>query len=321
MRNSFGIVATTLALAAGLPASGFAQDTLTLAIGQRGNWENAAPHLGQEAGFFEKHGLKLELLYTQGGGETMQAVISRSADIGIGVGTLGIMSAYSKGAPVRAIANSTTGADDLYWYVRADSPIQSMQDADDATIAYSSNGSSTNIIALGLIREFDVNAEPVATGSPSGTFTQVMSGQVDIGWSSPPFGVEAVENGETRIVARGSDVPSVRNQTVRMMVANAATVDEKADQIDRFLAAYAETLEWMYSDPAALEAYAEWVEITPELAKTVRDRFYPIENLRIDRLEGMEAAMADAVNLGFLTEPLSDEQLSELFRYSDTKAE
>ena len=46
-------------------ASALAEDMLKLAIGQRGNWENAAPELGQKAGFFRKHGLTLELLYTQ----------------------------------------------------------------------------------------------------------------------------------------------------------------------------------------------------------------------------------------------------------------
>src|SRR5438093_13038935 len=88
-----------------------AEDTLKLAIGQRGNWENAAPELGQKAGFFGKHGLTLELLYTQGAGETLQAVISRSVDVGVGVGTVGVLGAYAKGAPVRPIANSMTGAD------------------------------------------------------------------------------------------------------------------------------------------------------------------------------------------------------------------
>ena len=86
-----------------------AQDTLKLAIGQRGNWENAPAELGQQAGIFKKHGLVLEILYTQGGGETQQAVISGSVDIGVGVGTTGVMGAFAKGAPVRAIANSTTG--------------------------------------------------------------------------------------------------------------------------------------------------------------------------------------------------------------------
>jgi NitT/TauT family transport system substrate-binding protein len=292
-----------------------AEDTLKLAIGQRGNWENAAPELGQKAGFFKKHGLALELLYTQGAGETLQAVISGSVDLGIGVGTAGVLGAFAKGAPVRAIANSMTGADDLFWYVPATSPIKTIKDAAGKTIAYSTTGSSTNLAVLAFIREFGVQAKPVATGSPASTFTQTMSGQVDIGWSSPPFGVEALQQGRIRIVVRESDVPAFRNQTVRLMIANTATAEQRRDVIDRYLQAYRETLDWMYSDPAALKAYAEWVNIPESLAKEVRDQFYPKENLRLDRLSGLDAAMADAVSLKFLPAPLTKQQQDELFKY------
>ena len=37
-------------------------------------------------------------------GETLQAVISGSADIGIGIGTAGAMRAFARGAPVRVLA-------------------------------------------------------------------------------------------------------------------------------------------------------------------------------------------------------------------------
>ena len=60
-----------------------AEDQLKVAIGQINNWENQAPTLGQDAGIFKKHGLVLENVGTQGAGETLQAVISGSADIGI----------------------------------------------------------------------------------------------------------------------------------------------------------------------------------------------------------------------------------------------
>jgi len=300
------IVATTQALA---------DDTLKLAIGQRGNWENAAPELGQKAGIFKKHGLALEILYTQGAGETLQAVISGSVDLGLGVGTAGVLGAFSKGAPVRAIANSTTGADDLFWYVPAASPIKSIKDAAGKTIAYSTNGSSTNLAVLAFIRQFGVDMKPVATGSPASTFTQTMSGQVDIGWSSPPFGVEALQQGRIRLVVRESDVPSFRNQTVRLMIANTATAEKRRGAIDRFVEAYRETLDWMYSDPAALKAYAEWVNIPESLAKEVRDQFYPKDNLRLDRLSGLDEAMADAVSLKFLSAPLTKQQQDELFKY------
>jgi NitT/TauT family transport system substrate-binding protein len=305
-----------VALAAALLATvATADDTLKLAIGQRGNWENAAPELGQKAGIFKKHGLNLEILYTQGAGETLQAVISGGVDIGIGVGTAGAMGAFAKGAPVRAIANSTTGADDLFWYVPATSPIKGIKDAGGKTIAYSTTGSSTNLAVLAFIREFGVQAKPVATGSPSSTFTQTMSGQVDIGWSSPPFGVEALQQGRIRIVVRESDVPAFRNQTVRLMIANAVVAEQRRDAINRYLQAYSETLDWMYSDPAALKAYAEWVNIPEALAKEVRDQFYPRENLRLDRLSGLDEAMADAVSMKFLPAPLTKQQQDEFFQY------
>ena len=306
------LVAILFAVASG---GAFAEDTLKLAIGQRGNWENAPPELGQKAGIFKKHGVALELLYTQGAGETLQAVISGSVDMGLGVGTAGVLGAFAKGAPVRAIANSTTGADDLFWYVPAASPIKSIKDAAGKTIAYSTNGSSTNLAVLAFIREFGVQAKPVATGSPAATFTQTRSGQIDIGWSSPPFGVADLQQGRIRIVVRESDVPAFRNQTVRLMIANTATVEQRRDSIDRFLRAYRETLDWMYSDPAALKAYAEWVGISESLAKEVRDQFFPKENLRLDRLSGLEQAMADAVSLKFLSAPLTKQQQDELFKY------
>ena len=305
------LLAVLLAIGSGVAS---AEDLIKLAIGQRGNWENAPPELGQKAGIFKKHGLALELLYTQGAGETLQAVISGSVDIGIGVGTAGVLGAFSKGAPVRAIANSTTGADDLFWYVPATSPIKTLKDAAGKTIAYSTTGSSTNLAVLAFIRQFAVDAKPVATGSPSSTFTQTMSGQVDIGWSSPPFGVEALQQGRIRMVARLSDVPAFRNQTVRLMIANAAIAEKRRDVLDRFIKAYRETLDWMYSDPAALQAYAAWVGVPESLARDVRDQFYPKENLRLERLSGLDAAMADAVNLKFLAAPLTKEQQDELFK-------
>jgi len=312
-------LAAVAALAMAFGPEAQAQDALKLAIGQRGNWENAMPELGQQAGIFKKHGLELEILYTQGGGETQQAVISGSVDIGIGVGTGGAMGAFAKGAPIRAFANSMTGAHDLYWYVPANSPIQTMKDASGKSIAFSTRGSSTNLIVLGFMKHFGIDAKPIAAGNPAATFTQTMSGQIDIGWSSPPFGVEAIEQGRIRVVARGSDVPSVRDQTVRVQIVNAGALEQKKDAVARFVQAWRETLDWMYSDPAAIKAYAAWVNVPEPLAKRVRDEFYPKENMDPDRISGIDQAMADAVELKFLPAPLTKEQLDRFFQLQPAK--
>ena len=78
----------------------FADDAIKLAVGARGNWETAAAELGQNAGFFKRRGIALEILYTQGSGETQQAVISGSVGIGVGLGTTSVMAAFAKGAPL-----------------------------------------------------------------------------------------------------------------------------------------------------------------------------------------------------------------------------
>ena len=82
-----GLAAAALALMT-LPAAA-ADDTFKMAIGQINNWENQAPTLGQDAGFFRKHNIVLENFGTAGAGETVQAVISGSADLGGGVGVAG----------------------------------------------------------------------------------------------------------------------------------------------------------------------------------------------------------------------------------------
>src|ERR1700676_4210494 len=87
-------IAAAALLSASSPA--FADDLIKLTIGQRGNWDTAISHLGDKAGIFKKHGLTLEMLYTSGSGETLQPVIAGSVELGLAVGTLGAIAAYSK---------------------------------------------------------------------------------------------------------------------------------------------------------------------------------------------------------------------------------
>ena len=306
-----------LALAAG-PAS--AEDTLKVVIGQINNWENQAPTLGQDAGIFKKHGLILENTGSQGAGETIQAVITGSADIGAGVGAAGIMRAFAKGAPVRILAPMFTGTGDLFWYVRSDSKIQSLKDATpETTIAYSTSGSSSNNIVVAFISELGAKAKPTATGGPPGTLTAVMSGQIDIGWAAPPFGLQEIKEGKIRIVARGSDVPSLRGQTARTLIVNANSLKTKHDAIVRFMDAYREAVDWMYSDPKAVEMYSVKIKRPIELLKESMAKFQPIETMQTDKFEDLDGAIADAVKLKFLEKPLTKEQIAELLQIPPRK--
>ena len=299
-------------LALSLAAPALAQDKLKIAAGQRGSWDTSVSEIGQRAGIFRKHNIELEILYTQGSGETQQAVISNAVDIGIGAGTVGAMSVFSKGAPVRVIGAEATGAGDLYWYVKADSPIKSLADTAGKTIAFSTKGSSTDGVVTAFIREQKLSAKPVGTGSPPSTLTQVMSGQVDIGWSAAPFGLDAIDQGKIRVVATGNDSAAFSGQTVRVNIANLAALQTKKPLIERYMKAYRETVEAMYADPAAIKYYAEFAGVSETTALRTRNGFFPKAAIDPDKIIGLEAIMPDAVALKYIAAPLTREQIADL---------
>lgn len=296
-------------------SAAMADDTFKVAIGQMEAWSNQPAILGQQAGIFKKHGLVLENFGTAGAGETGQAVISGAADIGGGMGTVGAMRAFIKGAPVRIIGASFTGTGDIYWYVRADSPIKRLQDATEKhTIAYSTNGATSHSVVLAFGAELGVKAKPTSTGGLPATLTQVMSDQVDIGWGAPPFGLKEMEEGKIRMIALGSDAPSLRGQTIRVEIVNANVLKARKDAIVRFARAYRESIDWMFSDPQAIKFYAAQRGAPEPLIKLTADKFQTKTGMQFDKISNVDAIMAEGVKMKFLDRILTRDELAELIQ-------
>jgi len=317
MKHVVGLAAAAIAMAT-LTAPAAADDLVKMTIGQRGNWDTSITHLGEKAGIFKKHGLQLEMIYTSGSGETLQPVISGSVDLGLAVGTLGAMAAYSKGAPVRIIGAEATGAAD-YWYAK-NPAITTLKDTNGHTIAFSTNGSSTHSVVRAFIDEFKLTAKPQPTGNPSATLTAVMTDQVDVGWAAPPFGLKEMEEGKIHLVARATDATLVRGQTIRVLVANADALVKRKEVIDRFMKAYRESIDYMYSaNPQVMKDYAEFARVSEPLAKRVRDEFFPKSLVNPDQIHGLDSLIPEAVNLKFIPAPLTKEQIAELIQISPRK--
>src|SRR5947207_2136827 len=199
-----------------LGTSAKADDLVKVAIGQRGNWDTAVMHLGDKAGIFKKHGITQELLYTSGGGETQQAVLS---------------------------------------------------------------------------------------------------GSVDVGWASPPFGFKQLEEGAIRIVAKANDAPLVKGQTIRLLITNTDALAKRKEVLTRFMDAYRETVDYMYSDnPQVIKDYAEFVKVPHAMARRVRDEFFPKSLVDPDAIKGVDTLMKEAVTLKFINERLTQKQLDELIQ-------
>lgn len=291
-------------------------DELKIAVGARGAYENQISEVGQEQGFFKKRGLQLEVLYTNGGGESLQAVISGSVDIGISIGTLGALGAYAKGAPVRVLGNSMVGPYE-FWYVRADSPIKTFKDAAGKTVAFSTKGSSTYLMLLTLQEQFGIKTEPTATGNPVATLTQVMSGQIDVGYTTPPLALDTLGAGKIRRIARSDDIPAMARQTVRFVLVNADALAKRPDVFRRYMQAYRDVIDWMYASPDAIPAYARWAGVTEEAARWTRDDYVPKDRVNPDRIAGLDEMMADAVTYKFMPGPLTKQQLKTLIQLQE----
>jgi NitT/TauT family transport system substrate-binding protein len=310
MRRLVIFALSVLALA-GTIRNAAAEDTLKVAIPQRGAWDAGVAELGQRGGIFKKHGLNLDILYTSAGPESIQAVIGGSIDVAVASGVSAAIGTFGKGAPIRIISSEMTGAPDLYWYVPADSPIQKIEDMNGKTVAYSLTGSSSHASLLALIAQYHLTAKPTSTGNIAATITQTMTKQVDVGFGAAPFGLDLVEGGKARIIATGNDVVALRTRAVRVNLTGAGTLQNKHDQIVRFMQAYKETVDWMYSSPEALKVYAEYSNLPDNIVRRVL-QLIPKDALQTDEVKGLDAVMADAVTQKFLSAPLTPDQIKEL---------
>ena len=238
---------------------------------------------------------------------------SGSSDVGVGVSTIGVLRAYAKGAPLRVIGANTTGTAN-YWYVQAASAIKAIKDINGKTIAYWTSNAASKYDVFDLIKQYRLKARPIAIGGPTATFNQVMSGHVDVGWAEAPFGVDAIEQGKIRVVARATDVSAIRRDTVRVLITNADALQKRKDVLARFMQAYRETIDWMYSDPAALKRYAEFAGVSEGIAKRLRDEFYTKDMLAPDKVVGLDAIMKEAITSRYILTPLSKAQIAELIQ-------
>ena len=295
MKKKTTAIVTALALL-GAPSLANAADTVRVAIPQRGAWDTAFTELGVEQGFFAKQGLDIEATYTQGGASNEQAVISGSVDIAVATGFLGILAAYVKGAPVRIISPEATGAPDIFWYVKADSPIKSMKDLHGKTVGFSEPGSSSNLILLTLLREAGVtDAKTVPVGAAPNGLPQVMTAQIDASWSTPPTGIKQLADHEIRQIAVGNDSAEVKNETVRVNAVNLNFLQAHRADVVGFMRAYKESVDWAYSGEPALEAYAKLSGQPLDQVKYANAHYQTKAEDQVERIMGEKTVLAQAL--------------------------
>ena len=96
-------------------------------------------------------------------------------------------------------------------------------------------------------------------------------------------------------------------------MANAQFLEKRKDVVARYMQAYRETIAYMYGDnPQVLKDYAAFAGVSEAMAKRVRDEFFPRSLVEPDQIKGLDSLMTDAVELKFISTPLSKEKVAEL---------
>jgi NitT/TauT family transport system substrate-binding protein len=306
-----GTTALLLGVIAALTTGSVTAETLKVAVAQRGFWNSSFIEYALQQGFFKQEGLEIEILYTEGGASTLMPVVAGSIDIAMTNGTLGVIAAFAKGMPVKIISAEATGAPDAFWYARPESGIKSIRDTAGKTVAFSSPGSSTNLIILQLVNQEKATPKLIPTGGAPGTLTQVMSGQIDVGWSVPPFVLQQVADGRAQIIARGSDVAAIRDQTIRVNVANANALKARRDAFVRYMRALSRAIDWAYQGDAAIDAYAAYAKVPRALAQRTRDEFYPKASLQLAEVRGLDLTLQQALEFKYINTPLSAAEVQQ----------
>lgn len=210
-------------------------------------------HLGKEQGFFEDHGLEVEIKNTSGGAEAVPGVNSGSFDFAFGNIT-SLIIAREKGLPLKVVSNGVTstgeqGNDFGGVVVPEGSSISSARDLAGAKIAVNNLENIGDTTVRNSIREDGgdpSNVEFVEMPFPDMP-AALEQGELDAAWVVEPFRTTALDDGAEEVASNFVDADpslSIASYFTRQQV-----IDNKSEVVKSFTAAMHESLSYADSHP------------------------------------------------------------------------
>ena len=278
-------------------------------------------YIAQDKGFYRENNIDVDAVFTRGGGENVQAVVSGDAQIGLGTGTLAVISAFVKKAPIKIAAAEITGMD-AFWYVQSNTAMRKMEDLAGKRVAYSRPGASSHMAVLAIADQIKAKglkpAEPVSLGGIPEVYTAVRTGQTDAGWSVAPFQLDKVEKGELRVVVRGEEINAMKEISARVHFTNNDFAAKNPDAVRGFFRAQQRALDYMFDHKE--ETAKIWIRRAelkfPESAVLKTWDYYNRASMTLKPIRGLQATIEDGIKNKFLTQPLTQAELNSLIDLS-----
>jgi NitT/TauT family transport system substrate-binding protein len=274
-------------------------------------------YIAQEKGFYRENNLDVDAVFTRGGGENVQAVVSGDAQIGLGTGTLSVISAFVKKAPIKIAGAEITGMD-AFWYVQANTTMRKLEDLAGKKIAYSRPGASSHMAVLAIADQIKAKglkpAEPISLGGIPEVYTALRVGQTDAGWSVAPFQLDLVEKGELRVVVKGDEIAAMRDITPRVHFVNTEFAAKNPDVVRGFFRAQQKALDYMFERKE--DAAKIWIRRAemkyPEAAVLKTWDYYSRAAMTLKPIRGLQSIIDDGIRNKSLNAPLTQAEINAL---------
>jgi NitT/TauT family transport system substrate-binding protein len=278
-------------------------------------------YIAQEKGFYRDNNIDVDAVFTRGGGETVQAVVSGDAQLALGTGTLAVIGAFMKKAPIKIAAAEITGMD-AFWYVQSNTAIRKVEDLSGKKVAYSRPGSSSHMAVLAISDMVKAKGlkpvEAVSLGGIPEVYTALRTGQTDAGWSVAPFQLDRVEKGELRVVIKGEEIAAMREITPRVHFMNSDFAAKNPDAVRGFFRAQQKALDFMFEHKE--ETAKIWIRRAemkyPESAVLKTWDYYSRAVMSLKPIRGLPAIIDDGIRNKFLTQALTQAEINNLIDLS-----
>ncbi|HTV38767.1 MAG TPA: ABC transporter substrate-binding protein [Xanthobacteraceae bacterium] len=303
------VVATTLAAIA--PASEAAAQTKLAVAKVANDFALSMVNYGNKLGTFQKNGLDVTVSsITQA--KMVQAVIAGSIDIGLASGAT--LAYAAKGAPLTGVAALSGPPSILVLVVGAQSPIKSLDQLRNRTVAVSNLGSLTDW-AVSQIAAHEKwpssDIKRVSVGDTAARVATLRTGAADAAVVDIAAALNLEERGQAKILVNFGDlITAFQNQVI---YASNNLIKSNPNAVRDFVSAWFQTIQYARSHKAETVAFAQSeLDVTPGVATRVYDELMPGEFFSKDGR--FDPAVLKAMSKGFVEMKLLDHE-ADLSQY------
>jgi NitT/TauT family transport system substrate-binding protein len=282
--------------AAGNASGGGGQEVRSIRVGVIPIVDVAPIYLGQEQGFFEDRGIKIELVQGSGGAAAVPGVVSGDYDFSFGNVT-SVLLAGSQDLPLRYVANgvSSTGDPETDFsgvVVPADSSVQDAADLAGKRIAVNNLKNIGEVTIRKAVE--DAGGDPAGVEFVELPFPEmpaaVEAGNVDAAWVVEPFLTVATGQGARSVLAPFAE--PIKNLTVAGYFTTQQMIEKDPGLVADFRDAINESLQYAQANPDEVRRIVlTYTQIAPEVAQQMKLPSFPTE-INVDSLKTVAELMA-----------------------------